>query len=145
MGTDLVCELAHLELPDPPIKERGLRPCRAPKPPHNVDHAIRENLLDRPHRREICPNPVPEILEGVEVLIREHDVTGKEAVPERVETDGGFPLRRLWTRGAEGVCLVCSLLSFARHGSRPPRIVSETAPVLARASKKRPCLSLMSL
>jgi hypothetical protein len=127
MGTDLVCELAHLEFPDPPIKERGLRPFRAPEPPHNADHAIREKLLDRPHRREICPNPVPEILEGVEVLIREHDVTGKEAVPQRVVTDGGFPFRRLWTCGVESVRPVCSNLSFARHGSRPPLILSETA------------------
>ena len=78
MGTDLVCESAHLEFPDPPIKERGLHPCRAPEPPHNADHAIREKLLDRPHRREVCPNPVLEILEGVQVLFREHDVTGKE-------------------------------------------------------------------
>jgi hypothetical protein len=27
MGTDLICELTYLQLPDPPIKERGLRPC----------------------------------------------------------------------------------------------------------------------
>src|SRR5712671_6370492 len=44
MGAGLVRELAHLEFPDPPIKERGLRPCRAHEPPHRVDHAIREKL-----------------------------------------------------------------------------------------------------
>jgi hypothetical protein len=61
MGTDLICELTYLQLPDPPLKERGLRPFRAPEPPHNADHAIRETLLDRPHRREICPNTVQEV------------------------------------------------------------------------------------
>jgi hypothetical protein len=42
VGTDLVCELAHLEYPDPPIEERGLGLCQAPQPPHSVDHAVRE-------------------------------------------------------------------------------------------------------
>jgi hypothetical protein len=48
---------------------------------------------------------------------------GKEAVPEGVETDGGFPLLSLWSRGAESVRLVSGLLSFARHGSRLPLIL----------------------
>ena len=81
---------------------------------------IYEKFLDRPHRREVCPNLVPEVLEGVRVLTREDDVTGKEAVPNRVETDGNFPFLSLWSRGVQSVRLVCGLLSFARHGSAFP-------------------------
>jgi hypothetical protein len=91
VGTDLVCELAHLEYPDPPIDERGLRPCQAPEPPHNVDRAVHEKFLDRSHRRELCTNLVQEVFEGICVLSREDDVTGKKPVPERVEADDGFP------------------------------------------------------
>ena len=53
---------------------------------------------------------------------------GKEAVPERVETDGGFPLQRLWSRGVESVSTVRGLLSFARHVPRLPPMFSETRP-----------------
>jgi hypothetical protein len=73
VGADLVCELAHLEYPDPPIEERGRGLCQAPQPPHSVDHAVRKQLLDRPHRREVCPNLVQEVLEGVRVLSWEDD------------------------------------------------------------------------
>jgi hypothetical protein len=66
------------------------------EPPHGVHHTIYEKFLDRPHRREVCPDPVAEILEGVRIFSRENNVLGKEAVPERVETDGVFPFLRLW-------------------------------------------------
>ena len=69
------------------------------KPPHTVNHTIHEEFLDRSHRRADCSNPVPEVLECVRVFSWEDDVLGKEAVPERVETDDGFALRRLWSRG----------------------------------------------
>jgi hypothetical protein len=83
---------------------------------------IDEEFLDRPYWRAVCPNLVPEILEGVSVFSWEDDVLGKEAVPEGVETDGGFPLLRFWSRGVERVRLVSGLLSFACHGSRVPLI-----------------------
>jgi hypothetical protein len=102
------------------MEQRSLRPCQALEPPHSIDHTIHEEFLDRPYRRAVCPNLVPEIIEGVRVFSWENDVLGKEPVPERVETDGGFPLRRLWSRGVEGVRPVSGLLSFDRHGSRVP-------------------------
>ena len=111
VGADLSCEPMRLEPVDPRMEQRGLRPSQAPEPPYGVDHTIYEKFLDRPHRQEGCPNLVPEVLEGVRVLFWEDDVTGKKAVPERVETDGGFPLLRFWSRGAERVRLVCGLLS----------------------------------
>jgi hypothetical protein len=85
------------------MEQRSLRPCQALEPPHSVDHTVHEEFLDRPYRRVGCPNLVPEIFEGVRVFSWEDDVPGEEAVPKRVETDGGFPLPRLWSRGAESV------------------------------------------
>src|SRR5271166_2216675 len=35
----------HLELVDPPFKERALRSLQAPKPPHGIDHSVRQKLL----------------------------------------------------------------------------------------------------
>src|SRR5258708_37811883 len=101
----------------PPMEERSLRPCQAPEPPHSVDHTVHEKLLYRPHRREVCPNLVPEVLEGVGVLSWEDDVTGKEPVTERVQADGNLTLRRLWSRGTARVRLVRGFPSFARHRS----------------------------
>jgi len=62
------------------------------------------------------------VLEGVRVLLRENDVTGKEPVPDRVETNDGFSIRRLWSRGAESVRPISGPLSFTRHGSQLPLI-----------------------
>jgi hypothetical protein len=98
-----------------------------------VDHTIDEEFLDRPHRREVCPDLVPEVLEGIRLFSWEDDVLGKEAVPERVETDDGFALWRLWSRGVESVGPVSGFLSFARHGPRLPLIL-ETCPS-TRSSK----------
>src|SRR5215472_17239861 len=83
-------------------------------------HSLHEEFLDRSHRGELCPNSVPEVLEGVHVFSREDSVPGKEPVPECVETDGGFALQRLWSRRVESVRLVSGPLSFARHGSCLP-------------------------
>src|SRR6516164_3489668 len=102
------------------MQERSVRPYPASEAPHRVDHTINQEFLDRSHGRELCANSVAELLECVLVFSREDIVLGKEAVPERVETDHGFPLRCFWSGGMESVCLVSSLLSFARHGSRPP-------------------------
>ena len=66
----------------------------------------------------VCPNLVPEIFKGVRVFSWEDDILGKEAVPESVEADSGFPLLRLWPRGVGSVRPVGGLLSFARHGPR---------------------------
>src|SRR6516165_4324197 len=104
------------------MEQRSLRPCPTLEPPHSVYHMIHEEFLDRPYPRAVCPNLVPEILEGVRVFSREDDVLGKEAVPASVETDGGFPLLRLWSCGVERVRLISGLLSFARHGFRVPLI-----------------------
>src|SRR6267142_2338113 len=98
------------------MEERCLRPCQAMEPPHGIDHSLREKLLYRPNRREVCPNLVPKVLEGVGVLAWKNDVTGEEPMPESIEADHGLPLRRLWSRGAARVRLVRGLLSFARHG-----------------------------
>jgi hypothetical protein len=72
---------------------------------------------DRPHRREVCPNLVEEVLELIRVLSGEDDVMGKKAVPDCVQTDCGFPLHRLWSGGVESVRPVSGFLSFARHAS----------------------------
>jgi hypothetical protein len=103
IGADLNCQLVRLEPLHPRMKQRSLRPCQALKPPHTVNHTIHEEFLDRSHRRADCPNPVPEVLECVRVFSWEDDVLGKEAVPERVETDDGFALRRLWSRGVRAL------------------------------------------
>jgi hypothetical protein len=100
---DLNCEQVRLEPLHSRMEQCSLRPSQAPEPPHSVDHTIHEEFLDRPYRREVCPNLIPEILEAVRVFSWEDDVPGEEAVPKRVETDGGFPLPRLWSRGAESV------------------------------------------
>ena len=108
----------------PPMEQRGLRPFHAPQPPHSVDHAIHEKLLDRSHRRKVCSNLVTKVLEGVRVLLRENDVTGKEPVLDRVETNDGFSIRRLWSRGVESVRPISGSLSFTRHGLQLPLISS---------------------
>jgi hypothetical protein len=127
VGMDLACETAYFEYTDPPIEERGLRPCQALEPPYNVGNAVREELLDRPHRREVCPNLIPEALEGICVLSWEDDVTGKEAVPDRVETDGGFPLRRLRSGGVvESVRLISGFRSELKLSPLRARVREET-------------------
>jgi hypothetical protein len=73
------------------MEQRGLRPCKASKPPHRINHTFDEALLNRPHGRELCPNLVPETLKGLRVLAGNDDVTGEEAVPERVVADRCFP------------------------------------------------------
>jgi hypothetical protein len=152
VGADLYCKPVRLEPVHPRMEQRGLRPFKALEPPHVVDHMIYEKFLDRPHRREVCPNLVPEVLESVRVLSWEDDVTGKKPVPDRVEADDGFPLPRLWPRGMASVCLVCGLLSFARHGSRLPLISSHwTGPadplsksVIVNTQKQPPPSTLRS-
>jgi len=81
-------------------------------------HSLHEEFLDRSHRGELCPNSVPEVLEGIHVFSWEDGVLGKEPVPERVETDGGFALQRLRSCRVESVRLIRCLLSFARHSCR---------------------------
>src|SRR6516162_3731150 len=117
IGADLTSEPIRLEHVDSPMEECGLRPCQAPEPPHGVDNAVNEKLLHRSHWQEVCPNLVPNVLEGVHVFSRQDDLTGEEPMPDGVEADPGFTLRRLWPHGAACVPLVRGYLSFTRHGS----------------------------
>ena len=50
------------------MEQRSLRSCQALEPPHSVDPTIHQEFLDRSHGREVCPNPVPEILECVRIF-----------------------------------------------------------------------------
>src|SRR5215831_20015726 len=106
------------------MEQGGLRPGQALQPPHSVDHTIYKKFLNRPHGRKVVANLVPNVLKRVRVLSWEDDVTGKEAVTDRVETDGRFPLRCLRSCGIGSVRLIRGLLSFARHGSPPPLMFS---------------------
>ena len=73
------------------MKQRGLHPAQALEPPHSVDHTIYEEFLDRPHRREVCPDPVPEILEGVGVFSRENNVLGRRPCRNALKRMAAFP------------------------------------------------------
>ena len=106
------------------MEQRSLRSCQALEPPHSINHSIYKKFLDRPYRREVCPNLIKEILECVPVFSWEDDVLGKEAVPERVETDEVFAVLRPWSCGVKSVRPVSGLLSFARHRSCVPRYAS---------------------
>ena len=93
-------------------------------------HSLHEEFLDRSHRGELCPNSVPEVLEGIHVFSWEDGVLGKEPVPERVETDGGFALQRLRSCRVESVRLVSGPLLFARHGPCLPLFPKTTKSIL---------------
>src|SRR6516225_211368 len=77
VGFDLLFEPHRLQPVHSPMEERGLRACRASKPPHRVDRAFHKKFLYRPDRRELCPNLFPEVLEGVRVFPWEDGVTGR--------------------------------------------------------------------
>jgi len=97
------------------MEKRSLRSFQATEAPHSVDHTIREKFLDRSNRREVCPNLVEEILEGVGILFWENNVTRKESVSDSIETDASYPFRCLWSRGMASVSAISGLLSLARH------------------------------
>ena len=84
----LHCEPVHPELVHSPTEERRLPPCEALQPRHSVDNAFDEKLLYWPHRRGVCPNSAPEVLEVVRVF------------PGRTTSRAKTPCRRALRRTA---------------------------------------------
>ena len=57
-------------LMDAPVEESTFHALQTAKPPHRVDHSIRQKLLNRPGGSQIGPNPIAEIFESLSIFSR---------------------------------------------------------------------------